>query len=403
MTTDTMRPGTPPAPNIAAQPAFSNALVFLLACAAGLSVASLYYNQPILSMLAADFGVTPGEVGRVPTFTQIGYALGILLLAPVGDRFNRRHIILAKLGVLALALLAVAGTHALWQLCALSIVIGVSASLAQDCVPAAAAIAPEAQRGRIVGTVMTGLLLGILLSRVVSGVFSDWLGWRAMFVAAGIALAVFGVVAWRRLPDFPPTTTLSYPALIGSLLTLWRKHPALRRAALTQAFLSAAFSAFWSTLAVMLSQPPFGYGSSVAGLFGLAGALGALCAPLAGAMADRKGPELVIRLSAGLVIVSFGAFALAPHNLWILVLGTLLFDLGVQAGLIAHQSIIYGLDAGARSRLTALLITAMFIGMAVGSALGSVVLESAGWRGLSLLAAGFGVVALVLRLLPGRR
>jgi predicted MFS family arabinose efflux permease len=383
--------------------ALSKALVFLLACGAGLGAASLYYNQPILGTLAAEFHASPAEIGRVPTLTQVGYAIGILLLAPIGDRFDRRTIILCKAAVLSLALLATAAAQSLFQLCALSVVIGVAASLAQDCVPAAAALAPEARRGKIVGSVMTGLLLGILLSRVVSGTVSEMFGWRAMFVLAAAAIAALAMVSARYLPRFAPTTDLPYSALLGSLATLWRRHGALRRAALAQGLLSAAFSAFWSTLAVMLHQPPFGFGSSVAGAFGLAGAVGALAAPIAGGIADRKGPELVTRIGAMLVLVSFVGFALAPGNLWLLVAGTLLFDLGVQAALIAHQSIIYRLEPAARSRLTAILVGAMFVGMAGGSALGSVVLSLAGWRGLSLLAAAAALAALGVRFWPGVR
>ncbi|HSD40018.1 MAG TPA: MFS transporter [Rhodocyclaceae bacterium] len=392
-----------PAAPVATPDALSRALVFLLACGAGLGVASLYYNQPILSTLAAEFHATPAQIGRVPTLTQVGYAIGILLLAPIGDRFDRRTIILCKAVVLSLALLATAAAQSLLQLCALSVVIGVTASLAQDCVPAAAALAPEARRGKIVGTVMTGLLLGILFSRVVSGVVSEWFGWRAMFVLAAVAIAILTVVSARRLPRFAPTTDLPYSALLGSLATLWRRHDALRRAALAQGLLSVAFSAFWSTLAVMLHEAPFGFGSSVVGAFGLAGAAGALAAPIAGSIADRKGPELVTRIGAMLVFVSFVGFALAPENLYWLVAGTLLFDLGVQAAMIAHQSIIYRLEPAARSRLTAILLGAMFIGMAAGSTLGSIVLSSAGWRGVSVFAAGATLVALAVRFWPGKR
>jgi len=387
-------------PTQAPTASLDRALVFLLASGAGLGAASLYYNQPMLSTLAAQFDATPTQIGRIPMLTQLGYAAGILLLAPVGDRLNRRHIILGKIVLLALALLATAAAQSLLQVCALSVLIGITASLAQDCVPAAAALAPEASRGKIVGSVMTGLLLGILLSRVISGVVTEMFGWRAMFVLAAVMISGLGIVAARRLPDFAPTTDLSYAALLGSLGSLWKRHAGLRRAALAQGLLSASFSAFWSTLAVMLHQAPFGYGSAVAGTFGLAGAIGALAAPIAGGIADRKGPELVTRIGAMLVFLSFVTFAIAPHNLWLLIAGTLVFDLGVQAALIAHQSIIYSLEPAARSRLTALLVGAMFIGMASGAAIGSWALDAAGWRGVSLMAGSAALAALLVRLWP---
>lgn len=386
----------------AAHTAIDDALVFLLACTAGLGVATLYYNQPILGVLATDFHATAGEIGYIPTLTQIGYTIGILLLAPLGDRYDRRHVILSKILMLGLGLLVMAATQSLTQLGAASIVIGIAATLAQDCVPAAATLAPEARRGQIVGSVMMGLLLGILLSRVVSGVVAEALGWRTMFVLAAVAVGVLGLVAHRRLPAFAPTTDLPYHTLLGSLLTLWRRHAELRRAAIAQGFLCAAFSAFWSTLAIMLHEPPFSYGSAVAGCFGLAGAAGALAAPIAGRIADRYGPEAVTQLGAALVLVSFAGFAIAPQSLWWLIAGTLLFDLGIQASMVAHQSIIYRLDPAARSRLNALLIGSMFTGMAGGSALGSLALLHAGWRGVAFFAATCSLAALAVRILAYR-
>ena len=386
----------------AAHTAIDDALVFLLACTAGLGVATLYYNQPILGVLATDFHATAGEIGYIPTLTQIGYTIGILLLAPLGDRYDRRRVILSKILMLGLGLLVMAATQSLTQLGAASVVIGIAATLAQDCVPAAATLAPEARRGQIVGSVMMGLLLGILLSRVVSGVVAEALGWRTMFVLAAVAVGVLGLVAHRRLPAFAPTTDLPYHTLLGSLLTLWRRHAELRRAAIAQGFLCAAFSAFWSTLAIMLHEPPFSYGSAVAGCFGLAGAAGALAAPIAGRIADRYGPEAVTQLGAALVLVSFAGFAIAPQSLWWLIAGTLLFDLVIQPSMVAHQSIIYRLDPAARSRLNALLIGSMFTGMAGGSALGSLALLHAGWRGVALFAVTCSLGALAVRILAYR-
>lgn len=383
------------ASRLAAAP--SSALIMLLAGAAGLGVAALYYNQPILGMLAGSLHASPSDIGRIPTLTQIGYAAGLLLLNPLGDRYDRRTVILIKIALLALALLGMAAAQSLWHLGAFSLAIGAAASLAQDCVPAAAAIAPDSSRGRIVGKVMSGLLLGILLSRVFSGLVAETLGWRAMFVIAAAAVGLLGILALRQLPHFAPSTNLSYAHLLLSLRDLWRRHPRLRQAAYAQGLLAAAFSAFWSTLAIMLQQPPYSMGAGVAGAFGLAGALGALAAPVTGGIADRRGPESVTRLSAGLVAASFAAFALFPHNFVILVIGTLIFDLGVQSSLIAHQSIIYALEPAARGRINALFMTVMFIGMALGSALGSLTLSHAGWSGVALMGTASALMALAIR------
>lgn len=381
-----------------AAPALSSALILLLAAGAGFSVAALYYAQPMLGMLAEQFQASGSAIGLVPTLTQLGYAAGILLLAPLGDRFDRKAIILWKALVLILALgLAAAAPH-LAVLYLASGLIGLSASLAQDLVPAAAALAPEARRGRIVGTVMTGLLLGILLSRVLSGSLAQLLGWRAVFAGASLSIVVLALALWRRLPRFEPTSTLSYAALLGSLLSLTRQHAALRRAALAQALLSIGFSAFWSTLALMLHQPPLNQGSAMAGAFGLAGAAGALIAPVAGALADKRGPEWVTRIGASLVLLAFVAMALLPGSLLVIAFAALVFDLGFQASLIAHQTLVYSLAPEARSRLNAVLIGAMFLGMSAGSWLGGVAMEQGGWRGVCVLAALAAAAALALRL-----
>ena len=385
-----------------------SSLVLLLASGAGLAVASLYYSQPMLGVLGADIGAAPRKLGFIPTLTQLGYALGILLLAPLGDRYDRRRIIATKAAVLMLALLLAAVAPSIGVLLAASLVIGIAATMAQDIVPAAATLAPEASRGKVVGTVMTGLLLGILLSRVVSGFVAEHFGWRAMFFAAAASIAVIGVAAWRGLPKFKPTTTLAYGALLGSLATLWRQHGALRRAALSQGLLSVAFSAFWSTLAVMLHGAPFHLGSAAAGAFGLAGAAGALAAPVAGRLADTRGPELVTRIGAALVAVSFAALCLAPllstpAQLWLLAIGAVGFDLGVQAALIAHQTIIYGIAPEARSRLNAVLFVGIFVGMAIGAALGSLLLAQWGWIAVTALGTATALGALAARLKPGSK
>ncbi|MBR0567450.1 MFS transporter [Azoarcus sp. L1K30] len=380
-------------------------LVLLLASATGFAVAALYYSQPMLGILGADIGASDRMIGLVPTLTQLGYALGILLLAPLGDRFDRRSIILIKSAMLVLALLLAGTAPSIGLLLLASLGIGLAATMAQDVVPAAATLAPDAHRGKVVGTVMTGLLLGILLSRVVSGFVAEHFGWRSMFIAAAVNVALIGVAVWRGLPRFRPTTDLPYAALLGSLASLWKRHRALRRATLAQALLSVGFSAFWSTLAVMLHAAPFYLGSAAAGAFGLAGAAGALAAPLAGRFADRRGPQVVTRLGAGIAAMSFAAMALLPlmppqAALWLLVLCAVGFDLGIQASLIAHQTIVYGIDPGARSRVNAVLVVGMFIGMAIGSALGSVMQSQWGWTGVTALATITAIGALLIRMRP---
>jgi predicted MFS family arabinose efflux permease len=381
------------------------ARVRLMAAGAGLAVAAIYYSQPMLGILAAGLGASTAAIGYVPMLTQLGYALGILLLAPLGDRHDRRTLILVKSVGLALALLASGLSSSLAPLLVASLGIGLTATLAQDIVPAAAALAPELRRGKVVGSVMTGLLTGILLSRVVSGFAAEYFGWRSVFIAAAASIAIAGLALRAGLPRLPASTTMSYRALLASLWSLLRKHCTLRRAALAQGLLSMGFSAFWSCLALMLSQPPYHLGSTVAGAFGLAGAAGALIAPLAGHMADRRGAASVSRLGAGLTALSFGMLTLGATlppatGLWLLIIGTVGFDMGVQVSLISHQTLIYGIDPAARSRLNAILFVGMFVGMSTGAAIGSALLAHAGWRALTGFATLAALAALAVRCLP---
>ncbi|OJT43944.1 MFS transporter, partial [Serratia plymuthica] len=325
--------------------ALSAKIVFLLAAGAGLSVASIYYSQPMLSIMGDTFHAGVSDTGMVPTLTQAGYALGILLLAPLGDRHDRRQIIRIKGVLLALTLLMCGFSSSFPLLLLSSLAIGLAATVAQDIIPAAATLASDANRGKTVGTVMTGLLAGILLSRVFSGVVAEYFGWRSVYMLAALGVLVITLTIGAVLPRFKPNTTLSYPALLRSLGKLWADYPELRRAALAQGLLSVAFSAFWSTLAVMLAEK-YQLGSAVAGAFGLAGAAGALAAPLAGMLADRHGPDYVTKIGATMVVCSFALMFLLPWlplpaQLALIALSAVGFDLGIQATLVAHQTIIY--------------------------------------------------------------
>ncbi|HDY4894397.1 MFS transporter [Yersinia enterocolitica] len=384
-----------------AEKTLSGSKVLMLATGAGLSVASIYYSQPLLGVMGSDLHASVGVVGLVPTLTQIGYALGILLLTPLGDRHDRRIIILLKGILLTAALLFSGFVPGINALLVTSFVIGIAATMAQDIVPASATLVSAAQRGKTVGTVMTGLLLGILLSRVLSGFVAEYFGWRSLYMGAALSVIIITLVIWRSLPRVPATSALSYPALLASMSHLWLQFKDLRRAALSQALLSVGFSAFWSTLAVML-QDTYHLGSAVAGAFGLAGAAGALAAPLAGSLADRRGPQVVTLIGASLATLSFAALFLLPllpfHlQIGLIVLSAIGFDFGVQATLVAHQTIIYSLEPAARSRLNALLFTCVFIGMAVGSALGSLMLEKMGWAGVVALITLAGATSLAVR------
>ncbi|ECG8258237.1 MFS transporter [Salmonella bongori] len=378
-------------------------VIFILALGAGFSVAAIYYAQPLLPLMGKDLALRITSMGLVPTLTQAGYALGILFLLPLGDRYDRRTLILLKSASLAVLLLACSFTAQLHSLLLISLLLGMAATMAQDIVPAAAILAPQGQQGKMVGTVMTGLLLGILLSRTVSGLIGAAFGWREMYQLAALSIAIIGIIMWKALPRFTVSATLSYPALMCSMLQLWQRYPALRRAALAQGFLSIAFSAFWSTLAVMLAQR-YQMGSAIAGAFGFAGAAGALASPLAGRLADTVGTEKVTQLGALLVTMSFALMFLLPalpvQGQWPLIaLSAIGFDPGLQSSLVAHQNLVYGLEPQARGRLNALLFTVIFIGMALGSVPGSQVYTLANWSGVVMLAVISSAIALIIRVM----
>ncbi len=394
-------------------------IIFILALGAGFSVASIYYAQPLLPLMGANLHLSVEGMGLVPTLTQAGYALGILFLLPLGDRHDRRRLILLKSAMLAILLFLCSLTGQLTSLLVVSLLIGMAATMAQDIVPAAAILAPAGKQGKMVGTVMTGLLLGILLSRTVSGVVGAVFGWRVMYQAAAVSVALIGLVMWRVLPRFAIHSTLSYPQLMASMAHLWLRYPALRRAALAQGALSVAFSAFWSTLAVMLSEH-YHMGSAVAGGFGIAGAAGALAAPLAGGaagalaaplaggLADKFGAGKVTQMGAALVTLSFALMFMLPllplhGQLALIALSAIGFDLGLQSSLVAHQNLVYSLEPQARGRLNALLFTVVFIGMSLGSVLGSKLYVLAGWNGVVTLAVVSGAIALAIRLLENAR
>ncbi len=382
--------------------ALSRWIIFVMALGAGFSVAAIYYAQPLLPLMGQDLALSITGMGLIPTLTQAGYALGILFLLPLGDRYDRRTLILLKSVSLAVLLLACSFAGQLHSLLPISLLMGMAATMAQDIVPAAAILASEGKQGKTVGTVMTGLLLGILLSRTVSGLVGEAFGWREIYQLSAVSIAVITAIMWRMLPRFTVHSALNYPSLMLSMAQLWQRYPALRRAALAQGFLSIAFSAFWSTLAVMLSEH-YQMGSAVAGAFGVAGAAGALAAPVAGHLADKVGAEKVTQLGALLVMLSFALMFFLPvlpvPGQWLLIaFAAVGFDLGLQSSLVAHQNLVYSLEPQARGRLNALLFTIVFIGMALGSVLGSQVYALANWQGVVGLATLSSAIALAIRM-----
>ncbi len=330
-------------------------MLFLLASACGLVVANLYYAQPLISLIAPDIGLHPAAASLIVTLTQIGYCTGLLLLVPLGDLTeNRRLICRTMCGVILALMMATLASSAFWFLTA-AMLIGISSVVVQMLIPMAAHLAPDATRGRVVGNVMSGLLLGIMLARPVSGIIAGTFGWRTVFGTSAGVMTLLLLVLRRFLPQRQPDSPKNYRTLIYSLWFLLCATPVLRRRALYQAALFATFSLFWTAVPLLLSGPGFGLTQSGIALFALAGASGALSAPIAGRMADHGWT----RIATGISLASVAAaFFLSKINhsgsLTALVFAGILLDLGVQSNLVLGQRAIFALGAETRSRLNGL-------------------------------------------------
>ncbi|PSW62635.1 MFS transporter [Photobacterium kishitanii] len=376
--------------------------LFGLSVGAGFSVSAMYYNQPIIGLLSHAFQVKVSEAGLVAMLTQIGYALGIFFLVPLGDMVNRKKLIISKLVLLCGALWLCSLSSTFPILLITSLCVGILATSAQDIVLASTVISPPNQRGKSVGIVMTGLLSGILLSRVFSGIIGQFWGWEIIFQLAASIIMVLIIYFWFSLPTMPSQNTLTYKQIMASLKPLWQQFPQLRQSVIAQCFVSIAFSAFWTTLALFLSHN-YGLGSATAGAFGLAGAAGAISAPLIGGLSDRIGAHKILLVSISIVILSFIAMLFIPlftiHlQIGWLVLCVILFDFGINATLVSHQTIVYSLKPEARGRLNSILFTFMFIGMAIGSAAGGYLYQHVGWNGVLVLAIVAPLIALIIRM-----
>ncbi|WP_394825358.1 MFS transporter [Pendulispora albinea] len=371
-------------------------LFALLAASAGLIAANLYYNQPLLADMAQSFHVSPGAVGAIPTLTQLGYGLGMLFLVPLGDRFERSRLIVGMTAVAAVTLVGVACAPNLFWLTVGSLALGVASMAPQLIVPYAAGAGPAALRGRAVGTVMGGLITGILLSRALSGVVAAHFGWRTMYGLAAAMMAVLMLVLRARLPLQAPEKPVPVAALYTSLGTVIRTQPVLRLHSVIGALTFATFSLFWTTLSFHLAAPPHHLGSEVVGLFSIVGVAGALAAPMAGRFADRRDPRIVNAAGMLTVLLSFAVFGLLGHSLLGVALGVVLLDVGVQANQISNQARIFSLDPNLRNRINTVYMSTYFAGGALGSLLGSYAWTHGGWTGVCLAGGALGVLALVV-------
>jgi predicted MFS family arabinose efflux permease len=375
----------------------------MMAIIAGAVITNIYATQPILPLISSGLGLDLTTVDLVAGAALLGFAFGLAFLLPLGDRFDRRKLVLGQIAVAFLFGLAAAFAPGIWALIAASFGLGVVSCVPQQLVPFAAVMSRPEERGRSVGTVVSGIMVGILLGRTISGVVGAAWGWRAVYgVEAAFMIPVF-IAAAMLLPRGVPTTNLSYAKLLASLWPLVRDNRPIRESMIVQALLWACFNAFWVNLAALLCDGPWHLGSAWAGSFGIIGAAGALAASLGGRATDRMGSRTVIGASIGIVTLAFLLLAGAQTSIIFLVIGVIVLDIGVQSGLVSNQTRAFSVDPKAQGRINSLYMTATFLGGALGVTISGWLMSRYGWSGIVVFGIALGLIALAIHWLGAPR
>jgi len=381
----------------------TKSLVFLMAIVCGISVANLYYIQPLEAKIAATFSLSQNAIGIAAMLTQIGYALGLLFFVPLGDRTERRSLILRMLLLVSVSLCVAGGAPSYTVLLIAMFAIGLTTIVPQLIVPYAAHLARPEEQGKIIGDVMSGLLIGILLSRTFSGFIGEDLGWRVVyFIAAGLIL-LLSVLIWRIFPKSEVTSLTTYPELLKSIPGLIKKQPILRESAINGFFMFGSFSAFWTSLIFLLETPQYNMGAREAGLFGLAGAAGALAAPIIGKAADRISPRFTVGLGILLSALAYLCFSFWGFHIWGLIIGVIILDLGNQCGQVSNMARVQALGDQVRSRNNTVFMFSYFIGGAAGSFLSTLFWQHLSWYGVCFVGLVFQLAAIVMHFLVYKR
>ena len=365
----------------------SPALILLMSVATGLAVASNYYAQPLLDTIARAFDLSASSAGFIVTAAQLGYAAGLLFLVPLGDMFERRMLIVSMTLLAAGGMLITASSQSLTMMIIGTALTGLFSVVAQILVPLAATLASPEKRGKVVGTIMSGLLLGILLARTVAGLLASLGGWRTVYWVASVLMLIMALALWRGLPKVKQENHLNYPQLLASVFSLFTRDKLLRTRAILGCLTFANFSILWTSMAFLLAAPPFNYSEGVIGLFGLAGAAGALGARPAGGLADKGKSHMTTSAGLVLLLLSWAAIWYGHVSVLALIVGILVPDLTVQGVHITNQTVIYRMKPDARNRLTAGYMTSYFIGGAAGSLISASAWQHAGWTGVCAIGA----------------
>ncbi|MFJ8526507.1 MFS transporter [Bacillus sp. NPDC094106] len=377
----------------------SAGLTILLVTACGIIVANLYYAQPLVGLISSAIGLSTSSAGLIVTLTQIGYVVGLLFLVPLGDIVENRKLVVISLLLSAVALTATVFVKYGILFLVASFFIGLGSVAAQVLVPFASYLASEATRGRVVGNVMSGLLLGIMLSRPISSLVADIWGWNAIFALSAAVILLLAIILSKVLPTRRPMANTNYTALLGSMWQLLRTTPILRRRAIYHACVFGTFSLFWTTVPLLLSSPTFHFSQKAIALYALVGIAGAIAAPVGGHLADRGWTRLATGIALAVVIVSLLLPLMiqssSPVGIAVLVVAAILLDMGVSANLVLSQRLIFSLEPEIRSRLNGLFMAIFFLGGAVGSSIGGWAYASGGWSVVLWIGIAFPVIALL--------
>jgi len=373
----------------------TGALTIFMAVVCGVLVANLYYIQPLEAQIASTFHISQNQVGIAAMMIQLGYAFGLLLFVPLGDMVERKSIIMRMLMLVTLSLLAIAWSPNYTVLLCAMLATGLTTIVPQLIVPYAAQLARPQEQGEVIGKVMSGLLIGILLSRAFSGMVGSSIGWRAVYIIAAILSIFMLIIIWRLFPQSHPTIQMPYSKLLASIIELIKTQRTLREAACNGFLMFGAFSAFWTSVVFLLETPHYNMGAREAGLLGLVGAAGALAAPLIGKSADKRSPRFTVGIGIALSLSAYICFVALGFHIWGLIMGAILLDLGNQCGQISNIARVQALGDQIRSRNNTVFMFSYFIGGAVGSFLGTLFFQHFGWYGVCSIGLAFTILAVI--------
>lgn len=368
-------------------PQLNRRLIALMAAASGIVVANIYYIQPLLDKIADYYHITQASAGLLATLTQAGYALGLFLILPLADLMERKKLILTMLFLSALSLFIMYISYNFIITAIACLAIGITSVIPQLLLPLCAKLSSEAERGKNIGHIMSGLLIGVLLSRVISGIIGKYFDWRTMYLIAVFFMIVLFLVLKVMLPicEANMNVNMNYISSLKSMATLPHKFPVIKEAAINGAMILAAFSALWTTLTFQLQSSAFNFDTNIVGMFGLLGVSGAMLAPLAGKLSDNKGAKFTVGINIGIIFISYLCFVAFGFQVWGLILGVILLDMGVNSCNVANQTRIQRLSEEARNRITSVYMVSLFSGGAVGSYLGGLMYNNFGWYGFCII------------------